>query len=122
MTEYTPKQRRDLAESCISHLGLNDRAAAQALVAIFDLLDERLPEKPMQVIPTPSAPEDKPSGDLLNSRLGFICTESSSLLRVVACSDGDIEFEITDPEGGYSIVYLSSSDAERLARAIIDSI
>jgi hypothetical protein len=99
MNEYTPKQRRDFAESFIGP-GLNDRAAAPA---------------PMDTVAKPA------NGGKLSEQ--FTCLMNSNDVMTVmkdyaykavvfAANDGDESVEI----------YLSYADARALAEKILASI
>jgi len=106
---------------------------ADALLAIFHTLEEikdRMPEKPMQILSTPTPPvEDIPSNVIpfrRNSRampqLAFNCQEDENDgLVVTHLHDGGYEFYSTygsDVRNEMTIV-LSQEDAESLAKHIL---
>lgn len=98
-------------------------AVVMSNVAVYHLLNERLPEKPMPVIDIPTAPQDSRlvASPISDGGIEFNCTvRPEDSLEVTALKDGDFEFRIPTVEDG--LVYLSKADAEVLARAILAAI
>lgn len=91
-----------------------ERNTLNAIVALYHLLDERLPEKPMQVI-------DTPEPEVLGGRqMAFDDIEDSKRSLVVTpLYGGGFEFDIAHENGGYKLMYLSAKDARTLARSIL---
>ena len=101
-----------------------DQAAALQLSAIYRLLDERLPEKPMTtLVPAPAPVQDVVDSLLSSESMTFHCqSHNADTLTVGVIANGQYEFQATtEVDDAEALVYLTAADAKRLARAILGS-
>lgn len=125
--------RRNKAESYVKRYSdSNEYSTAHSNIAIYDvlveirnLLDESLPEKPMEVlVKAPRPAEDTAPSKGLDHAVTFHCsTESKDFLSVRKRIAGGYEFfGWIDEDETETIIHLTIEDAKRLAQAILDSI